>query len=169
VTRRRHLVMDSPIGPLTLIAEGERLACLYMVDHRHAPDSDEFGPAAPADGVLGVARQQLAEYFEGTRTEFDLALVDDAGTPFQRRVWAELREIPYGETISYAELARRIGQPTAFRAVGLANGKNPISIIVPCHRVVGSGGSLVGYGGGLDRKETLLALERKDSNAQLMF
>jgi methylated-DNA-[protein]-cysteine S-methyltransferase len=156
--------MDSPIGPLTLVAEGERLACLYMVDHRHAPDSDAFGPAAPPEGVLGAAQQQLEEYFDGERTEFDLPLVDDVGTPFQRRVWAELLEIPYGETISYGELARRIGQPTAFRAVGLANGKNPISIVVPCHRVVGSAGSLIGYGGGLDRKQRLLELETKQGD-----
>lgn len=166
---RRHLVTDSPIGPITLIADGERLACLYMVDHRHAPDSDEFGPAAPADGLLGEARRQLAEYFDGERTEFDLPLVDDVGTPFQRRVWAELREIPYGETISYAELARRIGQPTAFRAVGLANGRNPISIVVPCHRVVGASGSLIGYGGGLDRKQLLLNLERKQVEENVLF
>jgi methylated-DNA-[protein]-cysteine S-methyltransferase len=155
--------MDSPIGPITLVADGERLACLYMVDHRHAPHSDEFGPAAAPEGVLGAAQRQLEEYFDGERTEFDLPLVDDAGTPFQRRVWAELREIPYGETISYAELARRIGQPTAFRAVGLANGKNPISIVVPCHRVVGAGGSLIGYGGGLERKQRLLELERRQA------
>lgn len=164
---RRHLVMDSPIGPLTLVAEQERLACVYMTDHRHAPDSDEFGPPAPGDGVLGAALRQLEEYFDGDRTEFDLPLVDDVGTPFQRRVWAELREIPYGETISYGELARRIGQPTAFRAVGLANGRNPISIVVPCHRVVGSGGSLIGYGGGLDRKQLLLNLEHKPAEPSL--
>jgi len=164
---RRHFVMDSPIGPITLIADGERLACLYMEDHRHAPASDEYGPPAPPEGVLGEARRQLEEYFDGERTEFELPLVDDVGTPFQRRVWAELREIRYGETISYAELARRIGQPTAFRAVGLANGKNPISIVVPCHRVVGSGGSLIGYGGGLDRKQLLLELERKQAEPSL--
>jgi methylated-DNA-[protein]-cysteine S-methyltransferase len=166
---RRHLVMDSPIGPLTLVAEHERLACVYMTEHRHAPDGDEFGPAAPADGVLGAAVAQLQQYFDGERTEFDLPLVDDVGTAFQRRVWAELREIPYGETISYAELARRIGQPTAFRAVGLANGRNPISIIVPCHRVVGTGGSLIGYGGGLNRKQLLLNLEGKQLNADVLF
>ena len=166
---RRHLVMDSPIGPLTLVAENERLACLYMGDHLHAPESDAFGPAVAEDALLGEVRRQLEEYFEGDRTEFDLPLVDDVGTPFQRRVWAELLEIPYGETISYGELARRVGQPTAFRAVGLANGKNPISIIVPCHRVIGSGGSLTGYGGGLDRKQRLLELEGKQNDDQVLF
>jgi methylated-DNA-[protein]-cysteine S-methyltransferase len=161
--------MDSPIGPITLVADADRLACLYMVEHRHAPDADAFGPAVADDALLERVREQLEEYFEGSRTEFDLPLVDNAGTPFQRRVWAALLEIPYGETISYAELARRVGQPTAFRAVGLANGKNPISIIVPCHRVVGSGGSLTGYGGGLDRKQRLLELERKESDEQVLF
>jgi methylated-DNA-[protein]-cysteine S-methyltransferase len=161
--------MDSPIGPITLVADADRLACLYMLDHRHAPDFAEFGPAVATDPLLDRVRDQLEEYFEGTRTEFDLPLVDDVGTPFQRRVWAALLEIPYGETISYAELARRVGQPTAFRAVGLANGKNPISIIVPCHRVVGSGGSLTGYGGGLDRKQRLLELESKESDGATLF
>jgi methylated-DNA-[protein]-cysteine S-methyltransferase len=161
--------MDSPVGGITLVAEDERLACLYMMDHRHAPDSDAFGPAVDSDALLDEVRRQLEEYFEGIRTEFKVPLVDDVGTPFQRRVWAELLEIPYGETISYGELARRIGQPTAFRAVGLANGKNPISIIVPCHRVVGSGGSLTGYGGGLDRKQRLLELEGKQSDEQTLF
>jgi methylated-DNA-[protein]-cysteine S-methyltransferase len=150
--------MDSPIGALTLVADGERLACVYMTEH--APDSEEFGPRAD-DGLRGEAARQLEEYFDGERTAFDLPLVDDVGTPFQRRVWAELRKIPYGDTVSYAELARRIGQPTAFRAVGLANGRNPISIVVPCHRVVGASGSLIGYGGGLERKQLLLNLERR--------
>jgi methylated-DNA-[protein]-cysteine S-methyltransferase len=109
--------------------------------------------------VLKAAERQLGEYFAGNRNTFDLPLAA-VGTPFQRRVWDALRKIPYGETISYGELARRVGQPTAARAVGLANGKNPISIVVPCHRVIGSSGKLIGYGGGLGRKQTLLALER---------
>lgn len=162
-TTRAHVVMDSPIGPLTLVADGGALACLYMDDHRHAPAEDAFGPADPAPGpqadVLAEAERQLTEYFAGTRTEFDLPLAMP-GTAFQQRVWAGLREIPYGETISYGELARRLGQPNASRAVGLANGRNPVSIIVPCHRVVGSSGRLTGYGGGLDRKAHLLELER---------
>jgi methylated-DNA-[protein]-cysteine S-methyltransferase len=163
-TARAHVVMDSPIGPMTLVADGGALACLYMTDHRHAPEDAAFGPADPGPGpqaeVLAEAERQLTEYFAGTRTEFDLPLAM-GGTAFQQRVWAGLREIPYGETISYGELARRLGQPTASRAVGLANGRNPVSIIVPCHRVVGSNGRLVGYGGGLDRKLHLLDLERR--------
>ena len=109
--------------------------------------------------ACGTARRQLQEYFEGTRRSFDLRLAPE-GTAFQRRVWEELRRIPYGETISYRELAGRIGQPTAMRAVGLANGRNPIAVVVPCHRVIGADGSLTGYGGGLDRKRYLLGLER---------
>ncbi len=110
---------------------------------------------------------QLDEYFAGERTEFDVTLRLE-GTEFQRRVWAGLLEIPYGETISYGELATRIGQPTASRAVGLANGRNPVGIIVPCHRVIGSTGALTGYGGGLDRKRALLDLERSRRQPQLI-
>jgi methylated-DNA-[protein]-cysteine S-methyltransferase len=164
-TARAHVVMASPIGPLTLVAVGAALACVYMNDHTHAPPDTAFGPADPGPGpqadVLAEAERQLGEYFAGTRTEFDLPLAMP-GTAFQQRVWAGLREIPYGETISYGELARRLGQPNASRAVGLANGRNPISIIVPCHRVVGSTGRLTGYGGGLDRKAHLLGLERRN-------
>jgi len=157
---RTHTIVDSPIGPLTLVADGDALACLYMEIHRHAPGFEEYGPEDPGDSVvLKEAERQLAEYFAGERTDFELPLAAE-GTPFQRRVWAALCDIPYGETISYGELARRIGQPTASRAVGLANGKNPISIVVPCHRVIGSSGKLIGYGGGLDRKQTLLELEQ---------
>lgn len=160
---RAHTVIDSPIGPLTLVADGPALACVYMNGHRHAPPEDKFGPADPAPGpqadVLAEAERQLREYFAGNRTEFELPLAMP-GTDFQQRVWAGLREIPYGETISYGELARRLGQPNASRAVGLANGRNPVSIIVPCHRVVGSTGRLTGYGGGLDRKAHLLEFER---------
>lgn len=160
---RRHVVVDSPIGPLTLVAHGQRLACIYMNDHRHMPDPERFGPAvdAPPGDVLTRTAEQLHEYFAGDRQEFDVELDPESGTEFQRTVWAALREIPYGQTISYADLARRIGRPTAFRAVGLANGRNPISIIVPCHRVVGSAGSLTGYGGGVERKQQLLELEAK--------
>lgn len=108
---------------------------------------------------LEKAKRQLLEYFDGARRRFDLPLAA-AGTAFQRRVWDELRRIPYGETISYGELARRIGRPTASRAVGAANGRNPLAIVVPCHRVIGADGALVGYGGGLPVKETLLAHEQ---------
>jgi methylated-DNA-[protein]-cysteine S-methyltransferase len=160
---RRHIVVDSPIGPLTLVSQGQHLTCVYMSDHQHMPDPERFGPAVePADDdVLARTAEQLDEYFAGDRQEFDVELDCGSGTEFQRTVWAALREIPYGEKVSYAELAHRIGRPTAFRAVGLANGRNPISIIVPCHRVVGSGGSLTGYGGGVERKQQLLELEAK--------
>ncbi|MFE2755231.1 methylated-DNA--[protein]-cysteine S-methyltransferase [Actinosynnema sp. NPDC059335] len=118
-----------------------------------------MGPRA--DPRLGGVAPQLEEYFAGKRTAFDLPL-SMAGTPFQRTVWDALKEIPHGETMTYGELAARIGRPTASRAVGLANGKNPISIIVPCHRVVGSTGGLTGYGGGIERKRMLLGFERGD-------
>jgi methylated-DNA-[protein]-cysteine S-methyltransferase len=108
--------------------------------------------------MLDAARTQLDEYFAGARLEFDLPL-DAQGTPFQRRVWTALAEIPFGQTISYAELARRVGDVKAVRAVGAANGRNPIPIIVPCHRVIGANGSLVGFGGGLERKQWLLEHE----------
>jgi methylated-DNA-[protein]-cysteine S-methyltransferase len=166
--RRAHIVVDSPVGPLTLVAAGGALAGLMMTGQRHAPGPETFGAPdpAPGPGALADAARQLAEYFAGDRTEFDLELAL-SGTPFQQRVWKELRAIGYGETISYGQLAERIGQPTAFRAVGLANGKNPVSIIVPCHRVIGSGGSLTGYGGGLERKQFLLALEQRVSGQTL--
>lgn len=156
---RTHTVVDSPYGPLTLVATGTELSGLYMVEQRHRPPEETFGaPGDPADAPFAETVQQLTAYFAGELTEFDLPLHLD-GTSFQRRVWAELRRIPYGETWSYGRLADRIGQPTASRAVGLANGKNPVGIIVPCHRVVGSTGSLTGYGGGLDRKRRLLEFE----------
>jgi methylated-DNA-[protein]-cysteine S-methyltransferase len=149
--------MDSPIGALTLVADGERLACVYMTEH--APDSEEFGPRAD-DGLLGEAARQLEEYFDGERTAFDLPLVDDVGTPFQRRVWAELLAVGFGRTATYGEIAHRLGMTNAAsRAVGLANGRNPISIVVPCHRVIGSSGALTGYGGGIERKRWLLRHE----------
>jgi methylated-DNA-[protein]-cysteine S-methyltransferase len=163
-------VVASPIGPLTLVAAGGTLAGVYMDAQRHLPDTVASAWPAGQDGPdaapLDAAARELAEYFAGERTEFDLPLAM-AGTDFQRRVWAALREIPYGETVSYGELARGIGKESASRAVGLANGKNPVAIIVPCHRVVGSDGSLTGYGGGLDRKRFLLALEQRVSGQTL--
>lgn len=154
---RTHTVMDSPVGALTLVATDGVLSGMYMVDQRHRPLAETFGPRD--DTQSGDAIEQLHAYFAGDLKEFDLPLAM-TGTPFQRRVWTELQQIPYGETISYGELAERVGQPTAARAVGLANGKNPIGIIVPCHRVVGATGSLTGYGGGLPRKRFLLSFER---------
>ena len=148
--------IPSPIGDLTLTGDGRALTGLYMQHHSHRPPLD---PAAVRDAApFEEARWQLGEYFAGERTGFDLPL-DPAGTPFQRAVWEALVEIPYGETVSYGELARQVGRPGASRAVGLANGRNPISIVVPCHRVIGASGSLTGYGGGLDRKRFLLELE----------
>lgn len=154
-----HTVIDSPLGELTLVARDGVLAGLYLPEHRHRPALETFGERDSSP--FGEVVVQLAEYFAGRRREFDLPL-SMAGTPFQRTVWDALREIPLGETVSYGELAARIGRPTASRAVGLANGKNPISVIVPCHRVVGSTGGLTGYGGGIERKRMLLGFERGD-------
>ncbi|WP_158883920.1 methylated-DNA--[protein]-cysteine S-methyltransferase [Amycolatopsis anabasis] len=153
---RAHTVMDSPVGPLTLVSTEGALSGLYMEEQRYRPPEETFG-AADAE-LFTDAKRQLDEYFAGRRTEFDLPLTLH-GTEFQRTVWTALLEIPFGETVSYGELADRLGRPTAARAVGLANGKNPISIIVPCHRVVGANGDLTGYGGGLPRKRYLLDFE----------
>ncbi|MEJ8651246.1 methylated-DNA--[protein]-cysteine S-methyltransferase [Streptomyces sp. MS1.AVA.3] len=160
---RTHTVLgDTPVGPLTLVAVGEALTGLYMTDQRHRPPQETFGdPADPDEPPFALAIAQLRAYFRGELTTFDLPLALH-GTPFQRRVWAALCTIPYGETLSYGQLAARLGVPTAARAVGLANGRNPVGIIVPCHRVVGANGSLTGYGGGLDRKRRLLAFERTE-------
>jgi methylated-DNA-[protein]-cysteine S-methyltransferase len=152
-----HTVIDSPIGELTLVATGDVLSGLYMEQHRYRPAAETFGvpDAEPFTEVV----KQLDEYFAGERTAFDVPLAFE-GTDFQRTVWQALSDIPYGQTVSYGQLARRLGRPaSASRAVGLANGKNPISIIVPCHRVVGSTGDLTGYGGGIERKRFLLDFE----------
>ncbi|MEV6862114.1 methylated-DNA--[protein]-cysteine S-methyltransferase [Streptosporangium subroseum] len=154
---RTHTVVDSSVGPLTLVAVNGVLTGLYMRRQRHRPPEETFGEPDPAP--FTEVASQLRAYFDGRRTDFDLPMVL-TGTPFQQRVWAALRDIPYGETITYGQLADRIGQPTAARAVGLANGKNPIGVIVPCHRVVGSTGGLTGYGGGLVTKRYLLDFER---------
>jgi methylated-DNA-[protein]-cysteine S-methyltransferase len=166
--RRCNAVLDSPIGPLTLVAADGRLAGLYMEVSRHQPEAAVLGIAGSLDSdpVLAEAAGQLKAYFAGQLTDFDLPLTLD-GSGFQRTVWAGLQAIPYGETSSYGELARRIGQPSASRAVGLANGRNPVSIVVPCHRVIGADGSLTGYGGGLDRKRFLLSLEQRVSGQTL--
>lgn len=153
---KQHTVIDSPYGPLTLVAEAGVLCGLYMVGQRHRPPEEDFGERD--DTPFGEAVEQLRTYFAGDLKEFTLELRLD-GTPFQRRVWEQLRLIPYGETRSYGELADALGNPGASRAVGLANGKNPIGIVVPCHRVVGANGGLAGYGGGLDRKKRLLDFE----------
>lgn len=148
--------IPSPIGPLTLRAEEGRLTGLLMDGARHAP-ALRGEPLEDAE-VFGEVISQLEAYFAGTRRSFEVPL-EMHGTSFQCEVWAALCDIPYGETISYGELARRVGRPGASRAVGLANGRNPVAVIVPCHRVIGADGSLTGYGGGLDRKRLLLELE----------
>lgn len=165
---RSHTVTSSPVGPITLVAADDALVALHMSEQRYAPEPADLGEPADdqEDGTLAQAVRQLAEYFDGSRTQFDLPLLMD-GTAFQRRVWTALRDIPYGETISYGQLADRIGQPSASRAVGLANGRNPIGIIVPCHRVIGANGSLTGYGGGIERKSYLLAHEQRVSGQTL--
>ena len=165
---RTHCVIDSPMGPLTLVATDGVLAGLYMDEQRHRPAQETFGERVAIDEEpFDVVRAQLSEYFAGKRTEFDLPMAM-AGTDFQRTVWAALCRIPYGETISYGQLADRIGRPGASRAVGLANGRNPIGIIVPCHRVVGSTGDLTGYGGGIERKRALLAFEKQTGQLSLI-
>jgi len=149
--------VDSPVGRLTLLSKGGLLTNLDMEDQAHAT------PVPPGvvrdDGAFADVVAQLGEYFSGERTSFEVPM-DLEGTDFQRRVWSELCAIPYGRTISYGELARRVDNPRASRAVGSANGRNPIAVIVPCHRVIAGDGSLGGYGGGLDRKVLLLELER---------
>jgi methylated-DNA-[protein]-cysteine S-methyltransferase len=147
---------ESPIGPLTLTAEDGYLTGLHMHDQRHAPTlvADAVRDDAWFADIIG----QLEAYFDGRLTEFEVPMKLD-GTGFQKQVWSQLCAIPYGETISYGELARRVDNPKASRAVGLANGRNPIAVIVPCHRVIASNGGLGGYGGGLDRKTWLLDLE----------
>ena len=148
--------VDSPVGPLTLAGKDHRLMHLAMLDQTNEPSR---GGWQRDDDAFSDAVEQLEAYFAGERQEFDLEL-DLVGTRFQRRVWEALLTIPYGETRSYGYIAEQIGSPSAFRAVGLANGHNPIGIIVPCHRVIGANGSLTGYGGGLERKRVLLELER---------
>ncbi|OSC41096.1 methylated-DNA--[protein]-cysteine S-methyltransferase [Mycobacterium decipiens] len=147
--------IESPIGPLTLAGHGCALTNLRMADQTYEPSRVGW---TQHDEVFADAVDQLEAYFAGERTEFDVEL-DLRGTEFQRRVWKALLTIPYGETRSYGEIAEQIGAPGAARAVGLANGRNPIAIIVPCHRVIGASGNLTGYGGGIDRKQALLELE----------
>lgn len=156
MSTKQHTVIDSPYGPLTLVAEDRALCGLYMTEQRHRPPEESFGERD--ETPFGAAIDQLEAYFAGELKEFTLELRLN-GTEFQRRVWDQLRRIPYGETRSYGDLADALGSPGASRAVGLANGKNPIGIVVPCHRVVGANGGLTGYGGGLDRKQRLLDFE----------
>jgi methylated-DNA-[protein]-cysteine S-methyltransferase len=148
--------VDTPIGPLLLVGDGREL---QRIDFVYGGRASLKPPSPPRDDVFVDVVSQLMEYFDGRRRIFELSLAPQ-GTSFQQRVWRALLEIPYGRTISYAELAARIGQPTASRAVGLANGSNPLPIVIPCHRVIGANGQLTGYGGGLPIKQRLLALEQ---------
>ncbi|WP_153397279.1 methylated-DNA--[protein]-cysteine S-methyltransferase [Ornithinicoccus halotolerans] len=160
---KAHAVLPSPLGELTVVTDGEAVTGLYMTAHRHAPDHQSHGPRVEPDegpAVLARTAAELAAYFAGELCEFTVP-VATRGTSFQERVWRGLRDIPYGRTWSYAQLADHIGASGAARAVGLANGRNPVSVIVPCHRVIGANGSLTGYGGGMERKRTLLALESR--------
>ena len=150
-----YTLLPSPIGELLITADADgALTRVFMPPHEAPPD------AVRDDARLADARRQLDAYFSGTLTVFDLPLAPQ-GTPYQLTVWKALLGIPYGTTISYGELAKRIGDPGGARAVGAANGSNPIGIIVPCHRVIGASGALIGYGGGLPRKQWLLAHERR--------
>jgi methylated-DNA-[protein]-cysteine S-methyltransferase len=155
----RWTTMASPIGTLLLMGTREHLKGLYMERHDPAPNA-AVQSGVRDDRPFTAAKQQLEEYFAGSRTSFDLPMQPE-GTEFQSRVWDALLGIPYGTTISYLELARRIGDEKAVRAVGLANSLNPISIIIPCHRVIGADGSMTGYGGGIERKRWLLQHEAK--------
>ena len=151
-----YTTVESPIGELLLVGDADTLRGLYIQEGRTRMAVRSSWRRA--DESFAAAREQLDQYFAGERTEFDLPLAM-AGTEFERDVWAELSRIPYGEARSYGEVARLIGRPDRARAVGAANGRNPISIVVPCHRVIGADGSLTGYGGGLERKRFLLGLE----------
>ncbi len=153
-----HEHIDSPIGPLLLVADEYGLVAVGLPKRGAAQRAPEDGRHAPSK--LHAARRQFEEYFAGVRQEFELPL-HPSGTPFQLEVWGAVLAIPYGETVSYAEIARRIGRARAVRAVGAANGANPLAIVVPCHRVIGRHGDLTGYGGGLPAKRWLLAHERR--------
>ena len=159
-----YCYMDTPIGELLLAGDDAGLSLVGFPTGkmRHDPEPDWIFNEKP----FAAARQQLEEYFAGERKDFDLPL-HLSGTDFQVQVLQELRRIPYGETRSYGDIAKRIGRPKAMRAVGAANGRNPIPIIVPCHRVIGSSGDLTGFGGGLDTKEALLRLEAENSDVLL--
>ena len=149
---------DSPLGRLILAATGEQLVGVWFDGQRHQPDTSTW-PVAPDHPVLQLTKTQLSEYFDGHRTTFDLPLALDLGTDFQKTVWRALLSVPSGATVTYGELSQRVGKPAAVRAVGGAVGRNPLSIVVPCHRVLGANGALTGYAGGLARKTALLHLE----------
>lgn len=163
----RHTLATTSLGTITLVASAHALTGVYFPGHWYKPDVQAFGSriAASIDPVLAVAAHQLQEYLAGERVAFNLRTATH-GDAFQERVWLALREIPYGETITYGELAKRIGRGDLARDVGQAVGRNPLSIVVPCHRVIGKDGKLTGYAGGLERKTTLLELEARHGHAQ---
>ena len=163
----RHATLPTPIGDLLVVAEGDALIGLYFPAHWHPPAVDSIGVEidAPSDRLFTRTASQLAEYFDGSRTAFDVATAPH-GDAFEHAVWGMLREIPYGDTTTYGTLADRLGDRNLARRVGYAVGHNPISILVPCHRVVGADGSLTGYAGGLERKRFLLELEGAEVVAQ---
>lgn len=159
----KHRTIDSPVGQLTLVVDGDGVLCaLYTDGQKHFPGEDALGERD--DTVAQEAVDQLGEYFAGRRTGFDLPLAP-RGTAFQKQVWEALAAIPAGQTRSYGEVARDLGRPGASRAVGAATGRNPISIVVPCHRLVGASGALTGYAGGVERKRWLLGHERAVTRA----
>ncbi len=153
--------LDTPIGAIRLTSDGTSLTGIYLEGERHSRAGEQRRDDAEP---FARAKEQLGAYFRGELTEFDLPLAPE-GTPFQREVWKQLCRIPYGTTMSYGEVARRLGRPNSCRAVGMANGRNPLPIVVPCHRVIGADGSLTGYGGGLPLKRALLDLEARTSGA----
>lgn len=160
-----HAVRPSRLGPMLLAAGEQGLRGVWFVGQQHAPDHIAWQPD-DAHPLLLEAHAQLLAYFDGQRQSFDLPLQTTAGTPFQQAVWRALQAIPFGHTSTYGDIAQRIGQPQAMRAVGAAIGRNPWSVVVPCHRVVGAKGSLTGYAGGLERKQHLLALEARVKHPQ---
>lgn len=160
----RHTTVSTPVGPVMSVRRGAALTGIYFVGHSPAPAPARLGLAA--DDGFDRIRTELDEYFAGTRRSFDIEVAAD-GTAFQQSVWAALRTIPYGETWTYSDLARAIGKPSSVRAVAAANARNPVSIVIPCHRVVGMGGSLTGYAGGIARKRTLLDLESAAAGSEL--
>jgi methylated-DNA-[protein]-cysteine S-methyltransferase len=163
-----HRWMDSPVGKILLTASDRAITGLYLKNQKYFPKLAETAEELDRSPILDLAQTQLAEYFALQRQQFDLP-IEPEGTEFQKQIWQLLQKIPFGETISYGTLAQWYGQPNASRAVGAANGRNPISIVVPCHRVVASTGKLTGYAGGLDRKQWLLHHEQTTTQGQLNF
>ena len=165
---KRFCRTPSPLGEILLVANahGDALCGVYLAGQKYFPGRTGTWQEVPRLPLFRTAIRELREYFAGTRTTFDLPLAPE-GTAFQRDVWSAIRGVPFGGTITYAELARRCGRPSAVRAVGAATGRNPLTLVVPCHRIVGSGGALTGYAGGLDRKRALLDLESRRAQADI--